>query len=175
LLNNEQVRYSKGVVDQDIFKEKDMTASNVVAATLQLKLKADSGYTSEESHRISADQWGDVLRVATGQLSSAELDQLRGVCAEAYQFAGAYDAPIEVLDNLSAAANGLPLPHKSFLPVMDSEAVAQRDRLLAIVERFASIMDGCGNWPDTSTSQVSLGDLANEAEAVIAEVKGGAA
>lgn len=39
-------------------------------ATLHLKLKADSGYTSEESHRITPEQWGDVLRVVTGKLSS---------------------------------------------------------------------------------------------------------
>lgn len=104
-----------------------------------------------------------------------ERDQLREVCAEAYQFAGAYDAPVEVLDNLSAAANGWPLPHESFLPVMDSEAVAQRDQLLVLLKKFDSIMEGCGNWPDTSSSQVSLGDLAAEVRQSIAAMKGGAA
>lgn len=59
-----------------------MSDTKVVSATLQLKLKADSGYTSDESHRINADQWGDVLRVATGTLSSAERDQLKAMSVE---------------------------------------------------------------------------------------------
>lgn len=39
------------------------------------------------------------------------------VCAEAYQLAGAIGAPVAALDNLNAAANGLPIPHGTFLPV----------------------------------------------------------
>lgn len=151
-----------------------MTANNVVAATLQLKLKADSGYTSEESHRISADQWGDVLRVATGQLSSVERDQLKamsvanilvdvvpgedGMGQEVY--AKSVDDVVNLISKLHGEVDELEL---------------QRDQLLLLVKRFASIMEGCGNWPDTSTSQVSLGDLASEANDVLAQVKGGVA
>ena len=51
-----------------------------------------------------------------------ENGELRSVCAEAYQLAGAYDAPIEALDNLSASANGDPLPHETFLPVAPHSA-----------------------------------------------------
>lgn len=47
----------------------------------------------------------------------AELGALRQVCAEAYQMAGAIGAPSEALDNLSAAANGDPIPHETFLPI----------------------------------------------------------
>jgi hypothetical protein len=47
----------------------------------------------------------------------AEVERLRMVCAEAYQFAGEVGAPERVLDNLSAAADGRPLPHETFLPV----------------------------------------------------------
>lgn len=47
----------------------------------------------------------------------------------------------------------------------------QRDRLLELLKQFDSIMEGCGNWPDTSTSQVNLGDLATEVRAVIAAQK----
>lgn len=72
---------------------------------------------------------------------SLQVDQLQEVCAEAYQFAGAYDAPVEVLDNLHAAANGLPLPHESFLPVDDSELVKQRDQLLEALEEMVAMMD----------------------------------
>jgi hypothetical protein len=48
-----------------------------------------------------------------------EIETLQGVCAEAYQLAGQVNASEKALDNLSAAANGLPLPHESFLPVED--------------------------------------------------------
>lgn len=46
----------------------------------------------------------------------ATLDELCLVCAEAYQLAGAVGAPVEVLDNLSAAMRGYRPPHESFLP-----------------------------------------------------------
>jgi len=46
-----------------------------------------------------------------------ELNRVRGVCAEAYQMAGALHAPVKALDNLSAAANGRAIPHETFLPV----------------------------------------------------------
>ena len=42
---------------------------------------------------------------------------LQQVCTEAYQLAGAVGAPEKALDNLSAAANGKPIPHATFLPV----------------------------------------------------------
>lgn len=48
-----------------------------------------------------------------------EIEKLRCVCAEAYQLAGAYDADVKALDNLSAAANGDALPHASFLPIFN--------------------------------------------------------
>lgn len=51
----------------------------------------------------------------------AEIERLRNVCGEAYQFAGAVGAPERVLDNLWAAAQGEPLPHESFLPVLLEE------------------------------------------------------
>lgn len=49
--------------------------------------------------------------------------------------------------------------------------------LLVLLKKFDSIMEGCGNWPDTSTSQVNLGDLAAEVREAIRkhEQKGGAA
>jgi hypothetical protein len=47
-----------------------------------------------------------------------EIETLRSVCAEAYQMAGALDAPEEALDNLLAASAGEPIPHGSFLPVI---------------------------------------------------------
>lgn len=42
---------------------------------------------------------------------------LQQVCAEAYQLAGTVGAPEAALDNLAAAAAGIPIPHASFLPI----------------------------------------------------------
>ncbi|HHW2657447.1 TPA: ead/Ea22-like family protein [Pseudomonas aeruginosa] len=46
----------------------------------------------------------------------AEIKALRRFAAEAYQVLGALDAPENVLDNASDAANGLPLRHETLLP-----------------------------------------------------------
>ncbi|MBS9730151.1 ead/Ea22-like family protein [Pseudomonas aeruginosa] len=46
----------------------------------------------------------------------AENDALRKFSAEAYQVLGALDAPENVLDNASDAANGVPLRHETLLP-----------------------------------------------------------
>ena len=57
----------------------------------------------------------------------AQVEQLQRVCGEAYQFAGAVGAPVQVLDNLAAAAAGQPLPHVSFLPIAAEECQEVRD------------------------------------------------
>jgi hypothetical protein len=64
---------------------------------------------------------GDDKRLLMLMQRIVELEQ---VCAEAYQFAGALGAPERVLDNLSAAAEGQPLPHESMLPVTAEECDA---------------------------------------------------
>jgi len=46
---------------------------------------------------------------------------LEALCAEMYQVAGAVGTPERILDQLSAAANGKPLPHESVLPFDASE------------------------------------------------------
>ncbi|HBP0988658.1 TPA: hypothetical protein L5R00_005950 [Pseudomonas aeruginosa] len=46
----------------------------------------------------------------------AENNALRKFSAEAYQVLGALDAPENVLDNASDAANGVPLRHETLLP-----------------------------------------------------------
>lgn len=49
--------------------------------------------------------------------AQSHISLLMCVCAEAYQMAGALDASVPALDNLSAAANGeTVLPHETFLP-----------------------------------------------------------
>lgn len=42
------------------------------------------------------------------------IDDLEELCAAAYQVVGAADGPVEMLDNLSAAASGNPLPHSPY-------------------------------------------------------------
>jgi transcriptional regulator with XRE-family HTH domain len=70
-------------------------------------------------------QGADIAQLrSTIATQAEEIERLRLVCAEAYQFAGAHNAPVEVLDNLDAAASGEPLPHESFLPV----AIEKRGR-----------------------------------------------
>jgi hypothetical protein len=54
----------------------------------------------------------------------ARVRDLERVCAEAYQFAGEVGAPERVLDNLSAAAEGQPIPHASMLPIQADECDA---------------------------------------------------
>lgn len=75
----------------------------------------------------------------------ARVELLERVCAEAYQFAGAVGAPVRVLDNLAAAAEGTPLPHESMLPVCAEECdeIAERQQALERVrEAVGSLRAG---------------------------------
>ncbi|HHE7821425.1 TPA: ead/Ea22-like family protein [Pseudomonas aeruginosa] len=56
----------------------------------------------------------------------AENDALRKFSAEAYQVLGALDAPENVLDNASYAANGVPLRHETLLPFFAEDYEALR-------------------------------------------------
>ncbi|MDI3949453.1 ead/Ea22-like family protein [Pseudomonas aeruginosa] len=57
----------------------------------------------------------------------AENDALRKFSAEAYQVLGALDAPENVLDNASDAANGVPLRHETLLPFFAEDYEALRN------------------------------------------------
>lgn len=50
--------------------------------------------------------------------------------------------------------------------------IKQRDELLAMLKKFTAVMDGCANWPDTTCTQVKLGEIANDASAAIAKITG---
>ncbi|MEQ1005348.1 ead/Ea22-like family protein [Pseudomonas aeruginosa] len=56
----------------------------------------------------------------------AENEELRKFSAEAYQVLGALDAPENVLDNASDAANGVPLRHETLLPFFAEDYEALR-------------------------------------------------
>lgn len=51
----------------------------------------------------------------------ARVDALEQLAAEVYQVVGAIGAPVRVLDQLAAAADGKPLPHDTVLPFDASE------------------------------------------------------
>ncbi|HEJ5756805.1 TPA: hypothetical protein SL756_004014 [Pseudomonas aeruginosa] len=56
----------------------------------------------------------------------AENEALRRFAAEVYQVLGALEAPENVLDNASDAANGVPLRHETLLPFFAEEYEALR-------------------------------------------------
>lgn len=74
------------------------------------------GYWREAAKRRAEDR--DRLK--------AENDALRKFSAEAYQVLGALDAPENVLDNASDAANGVPLRHETLLPFFAEDYEALR-------------------------------------------------
>lgn len=51
-----------------------MAGPNDVAATLTLTLHADSGYTADAEYRVSANQWGVILKVAEGKVSLQQIE-----------------------------------------------------------------------------------------------------
>lgn len=63
---------------------------------VNLSLKAKSGYAANVEAKISANQWGDLIRVCNDELSSkkspvnlqARIDELEMICASAYQVVG---------------------------------------------------------------------------------------
>lgn len=56
-----------------------MTSPNDVAATLNLTLRADSGYTADAEYRVSANQWGAILKVAEGKVSLQQIEAAPGL------------------------------------------------------------------------------------------------
>ncbi|EML3184648.1 hypothetical protein [Pseudomonas aeruginosa] len=56
----------------------------------------------------------------------AEIEALRRFAGEAYQVLGVLDAPENVLDNASDAANGVPLRHETLLPFFAEDYESMR-------------------------------------------------
>ena len=55
------------------------------------------------------------------QFSANKIAALKQLCAEAYQVVGALNGPVNLLDNLSAGAQGKPIPHITALPYFTTE------------------------------------------------------
>lgn len=60
----------------------------------------------------------DVIRDGISIMRNLETENaaLKQLCAEAYQVVGALNGPVNLLDNLSAGAQGEPMPHTTVLP-----------------------------------------------------------
>lgn len=95
---------------------KGMTPLDTLREVAREMRKEDSSYDWAEPIETAATALSEELRVAR-----EETKRLKGVCSEAYQLAGAIGAPSAVLDNLSDAAQGSPLRHETFLPILDTD------------------------------------------------------
>ncbi len=93
----------------------------------------------------------------------AENEALRRFAAEVYQVLGALDAPENVLDNASDAANGVPLRHETLLPFFaeDYESM-QKD-----AARYRWLRDSCTRQWDVMCRDIEIvinGDGAEDCE-----------
>lgn len=56
----------------------------------------------------------------------------------------------------------------------NGDLIAASPELYEIVRKLAETIEECGYWPDTSHSQVKLGDLGREARALLDKIEVGA-
>ncbi|WP_185832045.1 ead/Ea22-like family protein [Pseudomonas aeruginosa] len=92
-----------------------------------------SDYSAFDEHDDELGQWIAAANPKTVLALLDEIDrlkaengELRKFSAEAYQVLGALDAPENVLDNASDAANGVPLRHETLLPFFAEDYEALR-------------------------------------------------
>ncbi|WP_225007557.1 hypothetical protein [Pseudomonas aeruginosa] len=93
----------------------------------------------------------------------AENEALRKFSAEAYQVLGALDAPENVLDNASDAANGVPLRHETLLPFF----VEDYEELRKDATRYRWLRDNCTRQWDVMYRDIEVvikGDGADDCE-----------
>lgn len=74
-------------------------------------VKDEGLYWTEEAAIRRANQFVEPLDVVALYTTPPAPQSLRDLCAAAYQVVGVADGPVEMLDNLWAAAEGKPLPH----------------------------------------------------------------
>lgn len=93
----------------------------------------------------------------------AKVEHLRRFAAEAYQVLGALDAPENVLDNASDAANGVPLRHGTLLPFFADDYEALRKDAV----RYQWLRDSCTRQWDVMCRDIEIvinGDGAEDCE-----------
>lgn len=100
--------------------------------------------TGERSKGYGEDDIADL------EAAGREIERLRHVCAQAIRFAAAVGAPDRVLDVLTAAATGTPLPHGgAFTPIAAGECRAIHELRNRLVRRIHEIYrDGDEIAPD---------------------------
>lgn len=74
-------------------------------------VKDEGLHWTEEAAIRRADKFVEPLDVVPLYTTPPAPQSLRDLCAAAYQVVGVADGPVEMLDNLWAAAEGKPLPH----------------------------------------------------------------
>jgi hypothetical protein len=83
------------------------------------------------------------VTVASSELEvlRRRVEQLEGLCAEAYQLAGEVGAPVAVLDRLWAGAQGEPIPGRSFagMRASECETIAELQAQLEQVRTIVSV------------------------------------
>lgn len=85
-------------------------------------LQAISGDEDEQPTSSQADELASLS--AHCRILESRIERYKALCAAAYQFAGAADAPLRFLNALSEGSNGNPLPEEmslALLPVMADE------------------------------------------------------
>jgi hypothetical protein len=87
-----------------------MTDTIKLFETLRELVDAVESYNKDPWYE---DRITDALDHAHHILDNKEVQELRELCATAYQVVGAASGPVELLDNLSAASNGECLPHNT--------------------------------------------------------------
>ncbi|WP_201720753.1 hypothetical protein [Pseudomonas aeruginosa] len=93
----------------------------------------------------------------------AEIEALRRFAGEAYQVLGALDAPENVLDNASDAANGVPLRHETLLPFFAEDY----EELRKDATRYRWLRDNCTRQWDVMYRDIEVvikGDGADDCE-----------
>ena len=125
-------------VDVDaLLNEASNASRNAEVRRLRALAEAPERSVREEAPKVAATIPDSVVIATLNEIAErvenemaalrAENKRLRSVCGEAYQLAGAIEAPVNALDNLSDAASGHPLRHDTFLPILDTDCgVVQR-------------------------------------------------
>ncbi|HCE6055926.1 TPA: hypothetical protein NHL12_001136 [Pseudomonas aeruginosa] len=131
------------------------------------KLRAD---TSSMRGSLNANSKCMKKLIKDGTRAAKERDRLRvenevlrRFAAEAYQVLGALDAPENVLDNASDAANGLPLRHETLLPFFAEDYEALRKD----AARYRWLRDSCTRQWDVMYRDIEVvikGDGADDCE-----------
>ncbi|MGF7197538.1 hypothetical protein FHW81_002663 [Pseudomonas sp. RC10-4-2] len=142
-----------------------------------------SDYSAFDEHDDELGQWIAAANPKTVLALLDEIDRLkaenealRKFSAEAYQVLGALDAPENVLDNASDAANGVPLRHETLLPFFAEDYEALRkdvERYRWLRERDLETISRGGVFAGMTPKNIvlNLEDLDAEIDAAIEGAK----